>query len=147
MFFAPLHTGHSVWKQILNKQTTMATILLIDDDPWVLNIFTQMLVREGHTVVPAENGQQGIDLYRESPADLVITDMVMPFKDGLETIMELKHEFPNVKIIAISGGGAIEPGRYLSLAKNIGAVATMTKPLTKEDLVCAVNKVLAKDNL
>ena len=121
----------------------MAQILLIDDDPWVRNIFSQMLEKGGHTVSEAENGHQGIDLYREKPADLVITDMVMPFKDGLETIMDLKNEFPLVRIIAISGGGAIEPERYLSLAESIGAVKTMQKPLTKDELLAAVDEALA----
>ncbi len=91
----------------------------------------------------AENGKQGIDLYRENQADLVITDMVMPLKDGLETIMDLKNEFPQARVIAVSGGGAIEPERYLSLAENIGASNTLKKPLTTAELLAAVDKALA----
>ena len=122
----------------------MADILLIDDDPWVRNIFFQMLKKGGHTVLQAENGQQGIDLYRAKQPALVITDMVMPFKDGLETIMELKNEFPQARIIAISGGGAIEPEKYLYLAETIGAIKTLGKPVTQDQLLAAVNETLAE---
>lgn len=122
----------------------MAHILLVDDDPWVRKIFVQLLERGGHTVVEAENGEEGIALYRKKPTDLIITDMVMPFKDGLEMIMDLKNEFPHVRIIAISGGGAIEPKRYLTLAETIGASQTLEKPLSKEELLSAVDKALAE---
>ena len=120
----------------------MAHILVIDDDPWIIKIFKQILETEGHTVDTAADGQEGIDIFRNTPADLVLTDMVMPVKDGLKTIMELDKEFPNIKIIAISGGGVIEPDRYLTLAKSIGTKQTLTKPITKEDLIKAVNEVL-----
>jgi CheY-like chemotaxis protein len=120
----------------------MANILIIDDDPWVLKVFIQMLETEGHQTIQATNGQDGIKLYKEHLPDLVITDMVMPHKDGLETIMDLNHDFPDVKIIAISGGGVIEPDRYLALAKTIGAVKTMQKPVTKAELIAAVDEAL-----
>jgi len=120
----------------------LARILVIDDDPWILKIFTQILESEGHSVETAVDGQEGIETYRNSQADLVITDMVMPVKDGLKTILELDKEFPNVKIIAISGGGVIEPDRYLALAESIGTKKTLTKPVSKQDLISAVNEVL-----
>ena len=120
----------------------MARILVIDDDPWVLKIFQQILESEGHEVSTAANGQEGLELFRQSPSDLVITDMVMPVKDGLKMIMELEKEFPNVPTIAISGGGVIEPERYLTLAESIGTRKTLTKPVTKQDLLDAVNIAL-----
>lgn len=120
----------------------MARILIIDDDPWVLKIFTQILEAEGHSISTASNGQEGIDLFRQKPADLIITDMVMPVKDGLKMIMELEKEFPNIPAIAISGGGVIEPERYLILAESIGTRKTLTKPVAKQDLIDAVNAVL-----
>ena len=120
----------------------MAHILIIDDDPWVIQVFKQILEAEGHTIDTAADGQEGIDIFRNNQADLILTDMVMPVKDGLKTIMELDREFPNVKIIAISGGGVIEPSRYLSLAKSIGTKKTLTKPINKADLLKAVNEVL-----
>jgi CheY-like chemotaxis protein len=120
----------------------VSRILVIDDDPWVLNIFQQILEAEGHEVCTAVNGQDGLDLFRQHPADLIITDMVMPVKDGLKMIMELDQEFPNVPTIAISGGGVIEPERYLTLAESIGTKKTLTKPVRKEDLLNAVNECL-----
>lgn len=120
----------------------MARILLIDDDPWVLKIFQQILEAEGHEIITASNGQEGLDIFRQNQADLIITDMVMPVKDGLKMIMELDKEFPNVPTIAISGGGVIEPERYLTLAESIGTRKTLTKPVTKDDLLEAVNEVL-----
>lgn len=121
----------------------MARILVIDDDPWVVKIFRQILEDEGHTVFTANNGQEGLDLFRQTPAELIITDMVMPVKDGLKLIMELEKEFPNVPAIAISGGGVIEPERYLTLAESIGTRKTLTKPVSKQDLIDAVNSVLS----
>ncbi len=120
----------------------MAHILVIDDDPWIIKIFRQILESEGHSVDTASNGQEGIDSFRNNQADLVLTDMVMPVKDGLKTILELDKEFPNVKIIAISGGGVIEPERYLTLAQSLGTKKTLTKPVTKEVLLNTVNEVL-----
>lgn len=120
----------------------MACILVIDDDFVVLEGFKVLLEAEGHSVVTAFNGQEGIDVFRNDQAELVITDMVMPVKDGVKTIMELEKEFPNIKIIAISGGGVIEADRYLSLAKCIGIKQTLTKPISKEQLINAVNDVL-----
>ena len=120
----------------------MAYILVIDDDPIILEGFKQLLEEEGHSVVTASNGQKGIDIFRNDQADLVLTDMIMPVKDGLKTIMDLEKEFPDIKIIAISGGGVIEAGRYLNLAEHIGVKQTLTKPVTKEQLINAVNEVL-----
>jgi len=121
----------------------MAHILIIDDDPWILKIFQQILELEGHTILTATNGQEGMDQFRLTPTDLVITDMVMPVKDGLKLIMEMEREFPKVPVIAVSGGGVIEAERYLSLAQCIGSIQTLAKPVGKQDLVDAVNMALA----
>lgn len=120
----------------------MANILIIDDDPWVNKIFQQILEAEGHQVATAANGQEGLDQFRQCPADLIITDMVMPVKDGLKLIMELEKEFPNVAVIAVSGGGVIEAERYLNLAESLGTRKTLTKPVSRQDLVDAVNEAL-----
>ena len=120
----------------------MARILIIDDDPWVIKIFQQILEAEGHEVSTAANGQEGLDQFRQSSVDLVITDMVMPVKDGLKLIMELSRELPKVPVIAISGGGVIEAERYLTLAESIGTIKTLTKPVTRQDLLAAVNDAL-----
>ena len=120
----------------------MAGILIIDDDVQILDMLRQTLEREGYEVMDASNGRKGIRLYRKEPADLIITDIVMPEKEGLETIMELKKDFPEVKIIAISGGGQIIPDHYLDSAKLFGAIRTFAKPFEHKELLEAVQELL-----
>ena len=112
--------------------------------PWrgLRQMLRQMLQRAGYEVVDAPDGDQGIKLYRENPADLIITDIIMPDKEGIEVIIELKHDFPDVKIIAISGGGRLEPESYLPLAKRFGALRTLCKPFEREMLLQTVRELL-----
>jgi len=117
-------------------------ILIIDDDVQILDMLRQTLEREGYEVVDASNGKKGIRLYREKPADLIITDIIMPEKEGIETIIELKRDFPDVKIIAISGGGKIRSEEYLSMAKKLGARYTFSKPVKREELLAAVRELI-----
>ena len=88
-------------------------------------------------------GDGGISTFKDKLPDLVITDIFMPMKGGLETIKELKRYCPDVKIIAISGGGKIEPSNYLESAKQLGAMCTLTKPIEKEELLKAVQECLS----
>ena len=120
----------------------MARILIIDDDVQILDMLRQTLELKGYEVVDATNGKEGIRLYRENPADLIITDIVMPEKEGIETIIELKRNFPDVKIIAISGGGRITPEGYLSMAKRLGANRTFEKPVERDELLAAVRELI-----
>ena len=120
----------------------MAKILIIDDEPQVRAMLRQMLEREKFEVMDASDGKEGIRLYRENPADLIITDIIMPEKEGLETIIELKKDYPDVKIIAISGGRRIEPGEYLQLAEILGAIKTFKKPVKRDELLEAVREIL-----
>jgi CheY-like chemotaxis protein len=120
----------------------VALILVVDDDPWVRKVFSEILQTVGHEVACAEDGQQGLNIYKHGDFDLVITDMIMPVKDGLKMIMELRADYPDAKIIAISGGGVIEAERYLNLADTIGAQKNLTKPVSKDDLIMAVSEVL-----
>ena len=120
----------------------MARILIIDDEPQLLDMLGQTFEREGYDIVKASNGKEGIKLYRENPVDLIITDIIMPEKEGIETIFELRKDFPDLKIIAISGGGRIEPEEYLDIAKKIGAQRTFAKPVAREDLLNAVRELL-----
>lgn len=119
----------------------MVRILIIDDDPQILNMLGQTLEREGHKVVNAPNGKEGLKLYRENPTDLIITDLIMPEKDGIETIMELRRDFPDVKIIAISGGGHIDAELYLSMARKLGVQRTFAKPVGKAELLKSVREL------
>jgi YesN/AraC family two-component response regulator len=120
----------------------MVRILIIDDDPQILDMLGQTLEREGYGIVKALNGKEGIKLYRENHVDLIITDIIMPEKDGIETIFELKKDFPDLKIIAISGGGRIEPEEYLFVAQKLGVQRTFAKPVARAELLKAVRELL-----
>jgi len=102
---------------------------LIDDEPQPRKLFIQKLVGRGYAIIEASDGNEGIKRYRENKPDLVITDLVMPEKEGIEMITELKKDDPNLKIIAISGGGRNDPGTYLQIAKKLGAARTFLKPI------------------
>jgi CheY-like chemotaxis protein len=122
----------------------MAKILVIDDDKFFREMLCDMLHRAGYTVTSAEDGQSGIENCRREPVDLVVTDILMPVKDGVTTIQELQKEFPGVKIIAVSGGGAVNKGEaYLQATKYITGVRHIfTKPFAKSDFIQAVKELV-----
>ena len=120
----------------------MARILIIDDEPQIRSMLTLMLERDGYEVVEAPDGVEGIKAYRQHPADLIITDLIMPNKDGIGMIIDLKKEFPDVKIIAMSGGGLNKPDGYLKGAKKLGASCTLTKPIDREEMLQAVRDII-----
>ena len=100
------------------------------------------LEKMGHTVAQARNGNEALALREKSAFELVITDLIMPDKEGLETIRELIRKDPSTKIIAISGGGRFDASDYLALAKQFGAAYTLAKPFTSAALREVVEKVL-----
>ncbi|MGE4559319.1 MAG: response regulator [Desulfobulbus sp.] len=118
----------------------MKRILVVDDEAQIRTMLTQMLELEGYTVHTAENGEEGLTLVGRYAFDLVITDMIMPVKDGLKFIMELVRDYPDLKILAISGGGAIKAERYLTMAGYLGDIATLEKPFKREMLLDMVRK-------
>ena len=118
----------------------MARILLIEDDADSRTTLRRVLERAGHTVFEAANGQEGIERYRTTPTELVITDILMPERKGLETIMALRREFPAVKIIAVSGG--IGPLDFLHVAARLGAQRTFAKPFDYRELLAAVQELV-----
>ena len=120
----------------------MARIIIIDDDVQIRVLLKEILQQEGYEVVDAPDGLEGVRLYRENPADLVITDIIMPEKEGLEIIRELRTDFPEVKIMAISGGGRIGPEPYLQIAERLGAKSILTKPIERDELIGAVRMAL-----
>jgi DNA-binding NtrC family response regulator len=117
-------------------------ILIIDDDERTRKLFRKILETEGYKVSEASNGNEGIKLFRKEPADLVITDIIMPEKEGIETIMELRKDFPDVKIIAMSGGGLVEADSYLEMAKKMGATEVLTKPIKNDELLKIIKDIL-----
>lgn len=121
----------------------MGKILVVDDDAQMRQMIVQMLEREGYAVSNASNGREALTRYRQSRADLVILDILMPEMDGIETTMELKREFPQVRILAVSGGRrALSPQFNLDSASVLGVNATLAKPFTREQLLRTVKTVL-----
>ena len=120
----------------------MARILVIDDEDLVRFTVEQILMSAGHVVDTAENGAAGMRRQRQFPFDLVITDIMMPEQDGIETIRALKAEFPNLPIIAISGGGRMGNLNYLEMVKNFGVSIAIPKPFTPDEILTRVNTAL-----
>ena len=123
----------------------MATILVIDDDQQVCALLKQVLEEQGYTVESAVNGIEGIREYRSHSADLIILDILMPEKEGLETILDLRREFPQVKIIAMSGGSERAKLNLLDLARRLGAQYTVNKPFQLQTITDLVKKALQED--
>jgi len=120
----------------------MIKILVIEDDNNFRSILVTMLQRAGYEVIQAENGNEALKHCRMNRPDLVLTDIIMPDKEGLETIQELLAVCPGVKIIAMSGGGRLGPNSYLPLAEKFGAKKTLQKPFLREELLTAIIEVL-----
>jgi DNA-binding NtrC family response regulator len=127
--------------------TNPKRILVIDDEPTALDLLRRILEMNGYEVTVAKNGQEGVELFEQHPCDLVITDMVMPIKDGLQTILDLRMEAPELPVIAISGGGTISKERYLAVAGYLDRVITIAKPFAIEQIVEAVEKLLQEQHL
>lgn len=120
----------------------MPRILIIDDEQDLRLILREALEYVGYEVVEAGNGDEGLQHYRETPADLIITDIIMPGKGGLETIGELQREDPHVRIIAISGGSAFGYADALDIAKQLGARRVFRKPFQLPEMCQAVREAL-----
>lgn len=121
----------------------MATILLVDDDERVRDVLREVLEVAGHEVTVAGEGKTALAEYGKSPADVVITDLVMPDFEGLQFIQALCRTYPEVKIIAMSGGGTFDNPNYLKLARRFGARYTLTKPFSFDELLDTVDLTLA----
>ena len=120
----------------------MALVLVIEDDALMRRTVQRILVGDGHEVIEAENGRVGLDLLRTHTPKLVITDILMPETEGLETIREIRKSNPGMKIIAISGGGAGSDAPVLTWAHRLGADAMLPKPFRAAELLEAVRKLL-----
>lgn len=120
----------------------MAEILIIDDDRQMRRLLVRILRRASHTVLEAQNGREGIALFRRRRPALVISDIVMPDMEGIETIRELRHADQTVPIIAISGGS--KPSLYLRAATRLGATTSLEKPFAPAELIRLVAELLEK---
>ncbi|MEN8157201.1 MAG: response regulator [Bacteroidota bacterium] len=123
----------------------MQKILIIDDESNILMMLKKMLEQSGYEIELAANGVEGIEMFKKSRADLVITDIIMPEKEGLETIREMRRIKSDLKIIAMSGGGKVSADSYLEIARIFGASKIISKPFTKQEMVLAVDELLKAD--
>ncbi len=121
----------------------MAKILIADDDVEVREMICRMLSREGHEMISAGDGHEADAAFKREAPDLVITDIIMPEKEGLEMVWELKRDHPGCKIIAISGGGRADPADYLNTALALGADRILAKPFERRELLAIVDELLS----
>lgn len=115
-------------------------ILIVDDDPRIRDLFRLWLEKAGFEVYEAENGKKGVEVQRQSPVDLLICDLIMPVQEGIETITKFRNEYPDIGIIAISGGGKIGPDSYLTVAEQLGAWRVFTKPVKMPELIKTIEE-------
>ena len=117
-------------------------ILVVDDDEQVRSATSLILKRAGYEVEEAEDGETGVEAFRDGKPDLVILDIIMPNREGIEIIPDLRQIRPDARILAISGGGRGNAQDYLTLADVIGADATLAKPFERAELLSAVSTLL-----
>ncbi|SDL16948.1 Response regulator receiver domain-containing protein [Maridesulfovibrio ferrireducens] len=122
----------------------MPRILVVDDDPISRQILRAMLEKEGHVVSEAEDGVKAVNNYDKSSIDLVITDIFMPEKEGVQTVRELIKENPDVKIIAVSGGSSSANYDSLDWIKMFGVKYTFTKPFDSKAIISAIDELLSE---
>ncbi|HXQ81731.1 MAG TPA: response regulator [Opitutaceae bacterium] len=118
-----------------------STILIVDDEPGIRELLGMILEAAGHSVVSAEDGVEAPKIMASRNIEIVITDLLMPERDGLEFISEIRSKYPKVKIIAMSGGGHIARDSYLRIARNFGAHYLLEKPFSQAGVLGAIDKV------
>lgn len=129
--------------QTILRKRKLADILIADDDPEILRLLKMALNLKGHDVAVARDGQEAVNMAKQKRFDVIITDIIMPRKEGIETIMEIKTLYPAVKIIAISGGGREGKMDFLRMAEMVGACDVLAKPFRPKDLLAKVENCLA----
>jgi len=125
-----------------NKMATVPKILVIDDDELIRLTCRNILKKMQCMVIEADNGVTGLAKFKKESPSLVLTDMLMPDKEGLETIAEIRAQSSTVKIIAMSGGGSTQNMNFLHLAKQVGADMLLSKPFKPDELLAAVKNLL-----
>jgi DNA-binding NtrC family response regulator len=119
------------------------SILVIDDETALREILSRVLADAGHQVAGAANGKEASRLLSTSSFDVILTDVIMPEKDGMQVISEVRKKFPKARIIAMSGGGHVSRDQYLKIAKGLGAHALLEKPFPNQQLLQTVEAVMA----
>ena len=127
--------------EVPDKKNPVKHILFVDDEPPVRELFKEALEKFGFQVSLATNGNEGLESFRKNPADLIITDIFMPEKDGHAFILELLQEFPEAKIFAITGKKSFEPEMELDIAKTLGALRVFAKPCKLSELIAAIREL------
>ncbi len=128
-----------------NRQVIlMQKILLVDDDEKFLSSTCRQLRRTGHAILTAGSGDAAMAVLNAQSVDLVITDILMPKQDGLQLILEIRRRWPQLSIIAISGGGFCEAGLYLDLSLKVGATRALEKPFSRDELLAQVREFLGE---
>ncbi len=117
------------------------TILIIDDEMDICEACANFLRKKGYDVYVAQDGSYAIEYCQRYPIDIVVTDIIMPHKEGIETIIELHKSFPSIKLFAMSGGGSLDPQNPLNAAKRLGAIDSFAKPFSLDQLASAIEKV------
>lgn len=138
------YSGRPFETQLPGTTNPMADIIIIDDDDALRKTLGKVLERAGHDVREAADGVKGVELIHASVPDLVITDLFMPEKEGIETIMELREAYPELRILAVSGGGSVDAGGPLMDAELFGADASLAKPFGVDELRSMVEDLLER---
>lgn len=120
----------------------MTRILVIEDEDMVRKTIKRILEKAGYEVDEATNGKLGLERQEANPAEIIITDIIMPEMDGVETTINLRKRFPDTKIVAVSGGGRMHNMSFLEYAKQMGADVVIQKPFTREELLGAIAMTL-----
>lgn len=122
----------------------MARILIVDDNPDICFVLTRLLERHGHEASAVLNGREALESLESSPFDIAIIDIIMPDMDGIELIMKLRLNYPQLKVIAISGGGMISADEYLRMAKLLKVRRTFQKPIKADELEAAIDELMTE---
>ena len=123
----------------------MSRILVVDDDEMIRLLLRRILEKAGHEVCDAQNGRAAMQIYSEHKPDCVITDLIMPEQEGIETIQQMRQHLHAAPIIATSGQSSLMAAHYLKIARALGADAILEKPFSIEQILELVTRLLAKD--
>ncbi len=117
-------------------------ILVVDDDDLYQAMLKKFFTQAGYDVATAENGKEALKLQAQNPAQLLLTDIIMPEMEGIQTVIEFRKLYPDIKIISMSGGGRISPEQYLLMSTRLGAQKAFAKPFKTSELLAAVEELL-----